>query len=99
MHLARGLVRAEHGVLPVSLSVLLPLAWLSLAIPSLWDWLFGTWTAYSQGHELLLLGVAAWLVWRQRDATSAGRPERLGAAFWLAWVLCLLGFRFPQRVM
>lgn len=76
----------------MSLSALLPLAWLSLAIPSLWDWLFGTWTAYSQGHELLLLGVAAWLVWRQRDATSAGRPERLGAIFWLAWVLCLLGY-------
>jgi len=76
----------------VSLSVLLPLAWLSLAIPSLWDWLFGTWTAYSQGHELLLLSVAGWLVWRQRDATSAGRPVRLGATFWLAWVLCLLGY-------
>jgi len=72
--------------------VLLPLAWLSLAIPSLWDWLFGTWTAYSQGHELLLLSVAGWLVWRQRDATSAGRPVRLGATFWLAWVLCLLGY-------
>lgn len=76
----------------MSLSVLLPLAWLSLAIPSLWDWLFGTWTAYSQGHELLLLSVAGWLVWRQRDATSAGRPVRLGATFWLAWVLCLLGY-------
>lgn len=76
----------------MSLSALLPLAWLSLAIPSLWDWLFGTWTAYSQGHELLLLSVAGWLVWRQRDATSAGRPERLGAIFWLAWVLCLLGY-------
>lgn len=76
----------------MSLSVLLPLAWLSLAIPSLWDWLFGTWTAYSQGHELLLLGVAGWLVWRQRDATSAGRPVRLGAIFWLAWLLCLLAY-------
>ncbi len=92
MRLARCQGCAEHGVLPVSLSVLLPLAWLSLAIPSLWDWLFGTWMAYSQGHELLLLGVAAWLVWRQRDATSAGRPERLGAVFWLAWVLCLWGY-------
>ena len=51
-----------------------------------------SWTAYSQGHELLLLSVAGWLVWRQRDATSAGRPERLGAIFWLAWGLCLLGY-------
>ncbi|MBT9609128.1 exosortase C-terminal domain/associated protein EpsI [Aquabacterium sp.] len=76
----------------MSLSLLLPLAWLTLAVPSLWDWLFGTWTAYSQGHELLLLGVAGWLVWRQRDATSEGRPVRLGAIFWLTWVLCLLGY-------
>jgi len=76
----------------VSLTVLLPLAWLMLAIPSLWDWLFGTWSAYSQGHEMLLLGVAAWLVWRQRSGAPFGRPERLGAIFWAAWALCLLGY-------
>lgn len=76
----------------MSPSVLLPLAWLTLAIPSLWDWLFGTWSAYSQGHELLLLGVAGWLVWRQRGDTPLGRPERLSPVFWMAWSLCLLGY-------
>lgn len=39
--------------------------WLSLAGPSFWDFLFGQWAAYSQGHELLLLAVVAWLLWRQ----------------------------------
>lgn len=76
----------------LSLSLLLPLAWLTLAVPSLWDWLFGTWTAYSQGHELLLLSVAAWLVWRQRHTLGASRPARLGGGFWLAWSLGLLGY-------
>lgn len=75
----------------MSLTALLPLAWLSLAIPSLWDWLFGTWKAYSQGHELLLLAVAAWLVWRQRGA-AVKRPARLGGVFWLAWLVGLLGY-------
>lgn len=74
------------------LAVLLPLAWLSLAIPSLWDWLFGTWTAYSQGHELLLLSVAAWLMWRQRRAPGCEAPARLGPLFWLGWGLGLLGY-------
>lgn len=79
------------GALPVPLTVLLPLAWLSLAIPTLWDWLFGTWKAYSQGHELLLLAVAAWLVWRQRGEVAV-RPARLGAVFWCAWSLGLLAY-------
>ncbi len=39
--------------------------WASLALPSLWDFLFGAWKSYSQGHELLLLSVAAWLFTRQ----------------------------------
>ena len=38
--------------------------WLTLALPSLWDYLFGNWVAYSAGHEWLLIGVAAWLIWR-----------------------------------
>jgi exosortase B len=39
--------------------------WLSLAVPSFWDFLFGQWSAYSNGNELLLLGVAGWLLWRK----------------------------------
>lgn len=40
-------------------------AWLTLLIPTLWDYLFGQWSAYSQGHELLLLTVVIWLLWRE----------------------------------
>lgn len=39
--------------------------WLTLLIPTLWDYLFGQWSAYSQGHELLLLSVVIWLMWRE----------------------------------
>lgn len=41
------------------------IGWASLALPSLWDYLFGAWKSYSQGHELLLLAVAGWLFVRQ----------------------------------
>jgi exosortase B len=70
----------------------LPLAWLTLALPTLWDWLFGTWVAYSQGHELLLLGVAAWLIWRHRDALGGRSPVSLGGTFWLVWALACVGY-------
>ena len=70
------------------------LAWLGLAIPSLWGFLFGPWAAYSQGHELLLLSVAVWLIWRQRGAplsATAGLAAR-SPWFWLAWVVGLLAY-------
>lgn len=44
------------------------LAGLSLALPTLWGLMAGPGAPYSRGHEPLLLGVAAWLFWRQRDA-------------------------------
>lgn len=70
------------------------LAWLGLAIPSLWGFLFGPWAAYSQGHELLLLSVAVWLIWRQRRAPiapTAGLAAR-SPWFWLAWVVGLSAY-------
>jgi len=45
--------------------------WLTLAVPSLWDYLFGQWAEYSQGHELLLLSVIGWLLWRQWPQVAA----------------------------
>ncbi|MBI2734739.1 MAG: EpsI family protein, partial [Aquabacterium sp.] len=62
--------------------------WLALAAPSLWDFMFGQWSAYSQGHELLLLSVVVWLMWRQWPALSA-LPGREPA--WWAWLALLIG--------
>lgn len=66
MRSARGLVqRILRTPVPC-----LGLAWLTLALPTLWSYLFGTWSTYSQGHELLLLAVVVWLLWRQGPALA-----------------------------
>lgn len=84
---------------PITGWVLL-LGWLALALPSLWDFLFGVWSAYSQGHELLLLAVASWLVWRQRGAPSgeaAATPAVTAAPwFWLLWTAGLVAHAFGR---
>lgn len=70
--------------------------WLTLAAPSLWDFVFGQWSAYSQGHELLLLSVVIWLMWRQWPAIRA-LPDHTPA--WWAWcslALGLLGYAFGR---
>jgi exosortase B len=72
------------------------LGWLALAGPSLWDYLFGAWSSYSQGHELLLLGVTAWLVWRVRDRLQAASAPRTS---WPAFIIlgcALLGYAFGR---
>lgn len=68
--------------------LVLAVGWLTLAAPSFWDFMFGQWSAYSQGHELLLLSVVAWLMWRQWPAISA-LPDRTPA--WWAWASLALG--------
>ena len=70
-------------------------AWLALAVPTLWDFLFGVWSSYSQGHELLLLSVAGWLIWRQRDAGDVA-PGRWPAGLWLAWGAGLVAYAFGR---
>lgn len=68
------------------------LGWLCLALPSLWDFLFGTWSAYSQGHEPLLLVVAGWLLWRHVQEVPALPAPRLRAGFWLLWAAGVLAY-------
>ncbi|MEY4765155.1 MAG: hypothetical protein RI907_1828 [Pseudomonadota bacterium] len=68
------------------------LGWLALALPSLWDYQFGTWVAYSQGHELLLLGVVGWLIWRARDVLKQAPAPESGVVAWLAIAACLGGY-------
>ena len=50
-------------------AVLLGLA--VLWLPTYWDLCFGIWAVYAQGHELIILGVSGWLIYRQRDALAA----------------------------
>lgn len=61
---------------------------LALYVPTYWDFLYGAWSPYSQGHELLILAVCAWLAYRKRQAlvaaTGAGQP-------WIALPLLLAG--------
>lgn len=60
----------------------------ALVLPTLWDFLFGEWSSYSQGHEVLLLAAAAWLFYRQAD-TIAALPDRPAA--WAPILLLALG--------
>lgn len=72
------------------------LGWLTLLLPTLWDYLFGQWSAYSQGHELLLLSVVIWLMWREWPKLVALPDAR--PAWWaiLAFGLGLLGYAFGR---
>jgi exosortase B len=70
--------------------------WLSLFLPTMWDYLFGQWSAYSQGHELLLLCVVIWLLWSQWPEL-ARLPDQ-GPRWWsvLGLGLGLLGYAFGR---
>lgn len=72
------------------------LGWLCLAAPTLWDFLFGMWSGFSQGHELLLLTVAGWLVWRHRHPDDRPPQGAWPAWFWLAWGLGVLAYAFGR---
>lgn len=83
--------QAGRAGLPV-----LVVGWLCLALPTLWDFLFGVWSGFSQGHELLLLSVAAWLMWRQRDEGALSVPGAWPLGFGLAWGLGALAYAFGR---
>jgi len=74
-----------------SVSMLI-LGWLCLAGPTLWGFLFGAWSSYSQGHELLLLAVAGWLLWRHRHPDDRPWQGPWPTWFWLAWGLGILAY-------
>lgn len=71
-------------------------AWLSLAGPSLWGYLFGQWSSYSQGHEVLLLAVVGWLLWRRWPAVRDLPPQPLRALPMLGVALGLLAYFFGR---
>lgn len=79
---------AQASSSPKAFWAVIGLGWLSLAAPSFWDFMFGQWSAYSQGHELLLLAVVAWLMWRQWPVLDA-LPDRTPP--WWAWGALAVG--------
>jgi exosortase B len=72
------------------------LGWLTLSIPTLWDYLFGQWSAYSQGHELLLMAVVIWLMWREWPQIRA-LPD-VSPSWWakLAMGIGLMAYAFGR---
>lgn len=81
--------------------VLLLAGYALLLLPSGWDLLAGRWSAYSGGHEVLVLGVCAWLMYRDRAGwlyVPSHPAPRLGAALLLTSLL-LYVFGRTQQVL
>lgn len=49
---------------------MLGLGLLLLYVPTVWDWVKGTWSAETQGHEFVILAVSGWLLYRQRHVLA-----------------------------
>jgi exosortase len=67
----------------------------TLVVPTLWDLGFGRWASESQGHELLFVATASFLLYRRRSELIDEVPavQRKGAAvlFMLALLVYVLG--------
>jgi len=70
---------------PIAAGLLL-LGFAALALPMFWDWSRGTFASGTQGHELIIVAVSAWLVYRKRHELAAA--ESL-PSLWLG--ACLFG--------
>lgn len=70
--------------------------WLTLAVPSYWDFLFGQWSAYSQGNELLLLCVSGWLMWRLWPSVRELPDQRAGWLPLCGLAIGLLAYAFGR---
>jgi exosortase B len=79
---------------------LLALGLAALWLPTFWDLCFGIWSAQAQGHELIILAVSGWLLYRQRAALQAlpDVPSRWGGV-WLAFGLLLYAFGRSQQFL
>lgn len=81
-------------------SGLLALGLAALWLPTYWDLCFGVWSAQTQGHELIILAVSGWLLYRQRAALQAlpDAPTRWGGVL-LALGLLLYAFGRSQQFL
>ena len=67
----------------------------ALWLPTYWDLCFGVWSADAQGHELIILAVSGWLLYRRWPAWQAlpEAPSRWGGVL---FVLGLLLYAFGR---
>jgi exosortase B len=65
---------------PVALGLVLA-GLAALWLPTFWDLIFGVWARDAQGHELIVVAVSAWLIYRQRHVLRElpSAPSRWGA--------------------
>jgi len=77
------------------------LGWLALFGPTFWDWSQGRWAGETQGHEVLILAISAWLLFRKRDALAAltSAPSAWGGNGLLALGLFCYLFGRTQEVL
>ncbi len=73
----------------------------ALALPSFWDLLWGEWSSYSQGHEVLLLAAAGWLFYQKAGAVRAlpDQAVRWGPVLLLVLGLLLYAFGRTQQFL
>ncbi len=86
----------SNGPLIGSAGAIVLLAWALLAGPTFWDFLGGTWSSYSQGHEPLLLAVSLCLLWRSRPALASLPDHRASWGVGIALLLGLLFYAFGR---
>ena len=67
----------------------------ALWLPTYWDRCFGVWSADAQGHELIILAVSGWLLYRRWPAWQA-QPEAPSRWGGVLFVLGLLLYAFGR---
>ena len=68
----------------------------SLFLPTYWDLAEGINASYFQGHELMVLAVSGWLLWRKREAILNCQHEAAPGAGAILLVLALLAYAFGR---
>lgn len=86
---------AWFGLEPAAARALLAGA-LLMVLPLAWDWSRGGWDRETQGHELIVIAISGWLLWRQREALAllpTARSQHAGRALFGVMLLAYLAGR------
>ena len=81
---------------PPVLLLMLAASFALLYLPSYWTLSQTVWPSDEQGHGPIVLGVAAWLFWRQREALLAAPLRPLPGLGWPLLLLALLFYAFGR---